>query len=134
MEINKAIVTGRLTAAPDLRYTPNGVAVANFTIAVDRPFTDQQGNRQTDFFPVVIWRGAAESAANYLEKGQEVVVEGRLQNRQYEDKSTGKKITVTEIIADNIKFGSKPKPKGNRQENQPSSQSADSQQTDDYPF
>lgn len=132
MEINKAIVTGRLTAAPDLRYTPNGVAVANFTIAVDRPFTDQQGNRQTDFFPVVIWRGAAESAANYLEKGQEVVVEGRLQNRQYEDKSTGKKITVTEIIADNIKFGSKPK--GNRQENQPSSQSADSQQTDDYPF
>jgi len=101
--LNRAILIGRLTAEPELRYTQQGHAVTTFRIAVDRPFTNQQGDRETDFFPIVTWRKLAESCARNLNKGRLVAVEGRLQNRSYtaQDGSTR---WVTEVIADNVRF------------------------------
>src|SRR5690625_7698892 len=82
--LNRAVLVGRLTRDPDLRYTPNGVAVANFTIAVNRPFTNQQGNRDADFINCVVWRRPAENLANYMSKGNLIGVDGRIQSRSYE--------------------------------------------------
>lgn len=105
--LNKAILIGRLTKDPELRYTPaNGVAVATFTLAVDRPFANQQGEREADFIPVVVWRKQAENCANYLNKGSLVAVEGRIQVRNYEDRE-GQRRWVTEIVGDRVQFLSK---------------------------
>src|SRR5690625_7767812 len=101
--INRVVLVGRLTRDPDLRYTPNGVAVANFTLTVNRPFTNQQGNRDADFINCVAWRKQAENLANYMKKGSQIGVDGRLQSRYYEDKD-GKMDYVTEVVADNNKF------------------------------
>lgn len=101
--LNRVILIGRLTKDPELRYTPNGVAVASFTLAVDRPFLNQQGEREADFIPVVVWRKQAENCANYIGKGSLVAVEGRLQVRTYEAKD-GQRRWVTEVIADNVRF------------------------------
>ncbi|SYX84648.1 single-stranded DNA-binding protein [Paenibacillus alvei] len=101
--LNRVILIGRLTRDPDLRYTPNGVAVTQFTLAVDRPFSSQGGEREADFIPVVTWRQLAETCANYLRKGRLTAVEGRIQVRNY-DNSEGKRVYVTEIIADNVRF------------------------------
>jgi len=101
--LNRVVLVGRLTRDPDLRYTPNGVAVANFNIAVNRPFTNQQGNRDADFINCVAWRKQAENLANYMKKGSQIGVDGRLQSRSYEDKD-GKMVYVTEVVADNIQF------------------------------
>lgn len=101
--LNRVILIGRLTRDPELRYTPNGVATANFTLAVDRPFTNQGGEREADFIPVVTWRQLAETCANYLRKGRLAAVEGRIQIRNYEN-NEGKRVFVTEIIADNVRF------------------------------
>jgi len=94
---------GRLTKDPELRYTPAGVAVTQFTLAVDRPFTSQGGEREADFIPVVTWRQLAETCANYLRKGRLTAVEGRIQVRNYEN-NEGKRVYVTEVIADNVRF------------------------------
>lgn len=101
--LNRVVVVGRLTRDPDLRYTPNGVAVANFTVAVDRPFTNQQGERETDFINCVTWRRQAENLANYMKKGSLVGVDGRVQTRNYEGQD-GKRVYVTEILAESIQF------------------------------
>ncbi|WP_338553759.1 single-stranded DNA-binding protein [Paenibacillus sp. KS-LC4] len=101
--LNRVILIGRLTRDPELRYTPAGVAVAQFTIAVDRPFTSGQGEREADFIPVVTWRQLAETCANYLRKGRLTAVEGRIQVRNYEN-NEGKRVYVTEVIADNVRF------------------------------
>jgi len=101
--LNRVILIGRLTRDPELRYTPNGVAVANFTLAVDRNYTNQQGQREADFLNIVVWRGLAETVANYLKKGRLAAVEGRIQIRHY-DNNEGKRVYVTEIIADNVRF------------------------------
>jgi len=101
--LNRVILIGRLTKDPELRYTPAGVAVTQFTIAVDRPFSSQQGEREADFIPVVTWRQLAETCANYLRKGRLTAVEGRLQIRHY-DNNEGKRVYVTEVIADNVRF------------------------------
>ncbi len=101
--LNRVVLIGRLTKDPELRYTPNGVAVATFTLAVDRNFTNQQGQREADFIPVVTWRGLAENVANYLKKGRLTAVEGRMQTRNYEN-NEGKKVYITEVIADNVRF------------------------------
>ena len=106
--LNRAILIGRLTADPELRYTQQGHAVTTFRIAVDRPFTNQQGERETDFFPIVTWRKLAETCAHNLNKGRLVAVEGRLQNRQY-TRQDGSKGWVTEVIADNVRFLDWPK-------------------------
>lgn len=102
--LNRVILIGRLTHDPELRYTPGqGVAVATFSLAVDRPFTNQQGQRDTDFINIVTWRKLAETCANYLNKGRLVAVEGRLQVRSYDD-SQGIRRKASEVVADNVRF------------------------------
>ncbi len=101
--LNRVILIGRLTRDPELRYTPNGVAVATFTLAVDRNYTNQQGQRETDFINIVTWRGLAENVANYLKKGRLAAVDGRMQTRNYEN-NEGRKVYVTEIVAENVRF------------------------------
>lgn len=101
--INRVVLVGRLTKNPELRYTPNGVAVTSFTIAVNRPFSNQQGEREADFIPVVVWRRQAENAANFLTKGSLAGVDGRIQTRNYEN-NEGRRVYVTEVIADSVQF------------------------------
>jgi single-strand DNA-binding protein len=101
--VNKVLLVGRLAQQPELRYTQNGVAVARFTVAVSRPFTNQQGEREADFIDVVVWRAQAENCANYLAKGRLVGVEGRLQIRSYET-AEGQKRRVAEVVADRVEF------------------------------
>ncbi|MBM7541347.1 MULTISPECIES: single-stranded DNA-binding protein [Amphibacillus] len=101
--LNRVVLVGRLTKDPDLRYTASGVAVANFTIAVNRPFSNQQGDREADFINCVIWRKPAENLANYMSKGSLVGVDGRIQTRSY-DGQDGKRVFVTEVVADTVQF------------------------------
>lgn len=100
--INRIVLIGRLTKDPELRYTQSGVAVTQFTLALDRP-VGQGKPKETDFIPIVTWRGLAENCANYLRKGRLCAVEGRIQTRNY-DNAEGKKVYVTEVIADNVRF------------------------------
>lgn len=102
---------GRTATEIDLRYTGSGVAVANFRIAVDRPFTNQQGEREADFFTIVTWRKLAEVCAHNLSKGRLVAVEGRLQTRSYQAQD-GSTRWVTEVVADNVRFLDWPKDGG----------------------
>ncbi|MGR9048065.1 single-stranded DNA-binding protein [Halobacillus litoralis] len=101
--LNRVVLAGRLTKDPDLRYTPNGVAVANFTIAVNRPFSNNSGDRDADFINCVVWRRAAENLANFMSKGSLVGVDGRLQSRSF-DNQEGKRVFVTEVVADSVQF------------------------------
>ncbi len=102
--MNVAILIGRLTKDPELRYIPStGKAVATFAIAVDRPFSTKDGQRQADFFNIVVWGKIAENCANYLAKGRMVGIKGQIQNRSY-DTQSGEKRYVTEIIADTVQF------------------------------
>lgn len=101
--LNRIVLIGRLTRDPELRYTPNGVAVTTFALAVDRPYTNQQGEREADFINIVTWRGLAETCANYLKKGRLTAVEGRLQIRNYEN-NEGRRVYITEVVADNVRF------------------------------
>lgn len=101
--MNKAVLIGRLTRDPDLRFTPNGIAVCQFTLAVDRPFTNNNGEREADFIPIVVWRKPAENAANYLRKGRMCAVSGRIQTRKYEN-NEGRTVSVVEVVADEVKF------------------------------
>ncbi len=100
---NRVILIGRLTRDPELRYVPSGAPVVSFTLAVDRPFRDQQGNRETDFIDIVAWRKLAEQVSQYVTKGRLVAVEGRLQIRSYETQD-GQKRKVAEVVADGIRF------------------------------
>lgn len=101
--INRTILVGRLTKDPELRYTPNGTATASFTLACDRPFTNQQGERETDFIRCVIWRKPAENVAEYLRKGSLAGVDGRIQTRSY-DGNDGNRVYITEVVADRVQF------------------------------
>ncbi|OIJ17012.1 single-stranded DNA-binding protein [Anaerobacillus alkalilacustris] len=101
--LNRVVLVGRLTRDPELRYTPNGIAVASITLAVNRPFSNQQGNREADFINVVIWRKQAENVANYLRKGSLAGIDGRLQTRNYEN-NEGKKVFIMEVVADTVQF------------------------------
>lgn len=102
--LNKVFVMGRLTRDPELRRTQSGTAVASFSLAVDRDYKTQSGEKETDFFDVVAWRTTAEFVAKYFTKGRMAVVEGRLQVRPWQDKD-GNNRRSTEIIAENIYFG-----------------------------
>ena len=106
--LNKIILIGRLTADPSLRYTTSGAGVATFTLAVDRQFQNQQGQREADFIRIVAWRKLAEVCANNLQKGRLVAVEGRLQIRNYDDKD-GNKRQIAEVVAENVRFLDWPK-------------------------
>src|SRR5690625_1783146 len=101
--MNRVVLVGRLTRDPDLRYTPNGVAVATFTVAVNRPFKNQQGEQEADFINCVAWRKQAENLANYMRKGSLVGVDGRVQTRSY-DNQEGRRVYVTEILAESVYF------------------------------
>lgn len=107
--LNHITLAGRLVADPELRRTQGGIAVASFNLAVDQDYKAQNGERGVDFIPIVAWRGTAEFAEKYFEKGQMAIVSGRLSTRRYEDKN-GNKRTAYEVVASNIYFaGSKAK-------------------------
>ena len=102
--MNKAILIGRLTRDPELRYTSSNRAVCQFTVAIDRPFTNQSsGQREADFINVVAWDKTGENVGKYMSKGRLIAVEGRIQTRNY-DNNEGKKVYVTEVIANNVQF------------------------------
>ncbi|EGK6809370.1 single-stranded DNA-binding protein [Listeria innocua] len=101
--MNRVVLVGRLTKDPDLRYTPAGAAVATFTLAVNRPFKNAQGEQEADFIQCVVWRKPAENVANFLKKGSMAGVDGRIQTRNYED-NDGKRVFVTEVVAESVQF------------------------------
>ena len=101
--MNRVVLVGRLTKDPDLRYTPSGVPVATFTLAVNRTFSNQQGEREADFINCVVWRKPAENVANFLKKGSLAGVDGRIQTRNYEGQD-GKRVYVTEVVAESVQF------------------------------
>ena len=113
--MNKAILMGRLTRDPEVRTTQSQIAVASFTLAVDRRFKNAAGEREADFIPVTCWRGLADLAGKYLTKGTKIIVVGAIQTSTYEDKD-GKKVYKTEIVADEIEFAESKKSQGNHQE------------------
>lgn len=100
--LNRIILIGRLTADPELKYTPSGTAVCNFNLAVDRQ-KRSDGEKETDFVPIVVWQKLAELSAQYLKKGRMAAIDGRLQIRQYENKE-GQRVRVAEVVADNVRF------------------------------
>jgi single-strand DNA-binding protein len=99
--INRVVLVGRMANDPELKYTPSGVAVANFRVAVDRNRPSQQGEREVDFIPVVAWRQNAEFAANYMNKGRVVAIEGRIQVRSWQTQDGQRRRTV-EVLADRV--------------------------------
>ena len=101
--LNSVVLIGNLTRDPELRYTPSGVSVCTLRLAVNRNFTNQQGEVETDYFNVIVWRNQAEKCAEYLSKGRQVAVTGRLQSRSWEG-ADGQKRTAIEIVADRIVF------------------------------
>ena len=101
--INQTVLTGRITRDLELRYTGTGTAVLSFSIAVERPFKNAQGERETDFIDIVAWRKTAENIAQYFKKGDGIGVVGRIQTRNYEN-NEGRKVYVTEVVADNFDF------------------------------
>lgn len=101
--MNKVFLIGRLTRDPELRYTSSNIAVATFSIAVDRNFSNAEGEREADFINIVVWRKQAENVKNYMHKGSQVAIDGRIQTRSYDD-TDGKKRYVTEVVADNVQF------------------------------
>lgn len=104
--MNNVSLTGRLTKDPELRYTPNGVAVATFTLAVNRPWQNENGDREADFIQHVAFKGTAEAVGNYLKKGSLVGVEGRIQTRNYEkeDPAGNYTVWVTEVLVNQLHF------------------------------
>lgn len=102
--LNRIIIQGRLCADPELRRTGSGTAVASVNVAVDRDFKGQDGSRETDFIPVVAWKGIGETLAKYFTKGRMIVVDGRLQIRDWTDKEGNKRRTA-EVVANNLYFG-----------------------------
>lgn len=101
--INRTILVGRLTKDPELKYTPNGVPMTRFTVAVNRSFTNQNGEREADFISCLAWRKQAENLANYMKKGSLIGVDGRIQTGSFEGQD-GKRVFTTDVIADNIQF------------------------------
>lgn len=111
--LNRVVLVGRLTKDPELRSTPNGVNVGTFTLAVNRTFTNAQGEREADFINVVVFKKQAENVKNYLSKGSLAGVDGRLQTRSYDNKE-GRRVFVSEVVADSVQFL---EPKNNNKQN-----------------
>ncbi|WP_203333361.1 single-stranded DNA-binding protein [Planococcus beigongshangi] len=142
--INRVVLVGRLTKDPDLRYTPSGAAVARFTLAVNRTFSNAQGEKEADFINCTVWRKQAENTANFLKKGSLAGVEGRIQTGSYEGQD-GKRVYTTEVVADSVQFleprsagagsdrsqGQQP---SSYQQNQPTSQQNNHTRVDQDPF
>ncbi|MEG0448947.1 MAG: single-stranded DNA-binding protein [Lysinibacillus sp.] len=101
--INRVVLVGRLTKDPELRYTPSGLPMARFTIAVNRTFSNQQGEREADFIGCIAWRKQAENLANFMKKGSLIGVDGRIQTGSFEGQD-GKRVYTTDVVADNVQF------------------------------
>ena len=135
--LNKVMLIGNLGKDPDLRYTTSGVAVATFSLATNESWKDQDGNQQerTEWHNIVVWRKLAEFTGEYLKKGRKIFVEGRIQTRSYDDKNTGAKKYITEIVADNVILLD---PRSTAEGSAPAAQgeepSAGQVQKDDLPF
>lgn len=106
--LNNVTLTGRLTNAPEMRFTPEGIPVANFTLAVNKMVKPKNGEKDADFFPMIVWRERAELMANTLEKGSLIGIVGRLQTRDYE-KADGQKVYITEIVISDFTYLEKKK-------------------------
>lgn len=118
--MNRTVLVGRLTKNVELKYTQNGKAVANFTLAVNRPFKNAQGETDADFIMCQAWGKQAENLAQYMGKGSQIGVDGRIQTRSYEGQD-GKRVYVTEVVADNVQFLESRKSQGQQQaQHQPS--------------
>ena len=117
--MNKVILVGNLTRDPELSETPSGIPVCRFAIAVSRDYANAEGNRETDFFNITVWRGRAENCGKYLKKGNKVAIVGSLLNRSYDDKD-GNKRYVTDVVANEVEFLT-PKSASNDSEDEPSS-------------
>ncbi|MBZ6423948.1 single-strand DNA-binding protein [Staphylococcus hominis] len=111
--INRVVLVGRLTKDPEFRTTQSGIDVATFTLAVNRNFTNAQGEREADFINIIVFRRQAENVNNYLSKGKLAGVDGRIQSRSYENKE-GQRVFVTEVVADSVQFL---EPKNSNQQN-----------------
>lgn len=131
--LNRVILIGRLVADPELRYTQNGTAVTNFRLAVDRPFSNQNGEQGTDFFPIVVWDKQAETCANYLSKGRLVAVDGRLQVRSFEGQD-GSRRWITEVVAQYVRFLDRGQDSTSTGNNQVAAAQSDEFDLDDVPF
>ncbi|HHQ6905380.1 TPA: single-stranded DNA-binding protein [Staphylococcus aureus] len=128
--LNRTVLVGRLTKDPELRSTSNGVNVGAFTLAVNRIFTNAQGEREADFINVVVFKKQAENVKNYLSKGSLAGVDGRLQTRSYENKD-GQRVFVTEVVADSVQFL---EPKNNNQQQNNNYHQQGQTQTGNNPF
>ncbi|MCH4398374.1 single-stranded DNA-binding protein [Staphylococcus haemolyticus] len=128
--INRVILVGRLTKDPEFRTTQSGVNVATFTLAVNRTFTNAQGEREADFINIVVFRKQADNVNNYLKKGNLAGVDGRIQSRSYENKE-GQRVFVTEVVADSVQFL---EPKNNNQQNSQPQQQRGQAQSGNNPF
>ncbi len=114
--LNRVVLVGRLTKNPELKYTQSGIAVTRFTLAVNRPFSNQSGDREADFVNCVAWRKQAENTANFLSKGSLAGVDGRIQTSNF-DGQDGRRVFMTEVVADSVQFL---EPKNSRSDNQES--------------
>lgn len=121
--MNKVFLIGRLTKDPELRYTSSNVPCCAFSIAVNRNFTNQNGEREADFINIQVWKKMAENCSKYLAKGSQVAIDGRIQTRTY-DTQNGSKRYVTEVVADNVQF------LDNKKDGQQSGQETTNLQTD----
>lgn len=111
--MNKVFLIGRLTRDPELRSTGSGISVCTFTLAVNRRFTNAEGKRETDFIPIVVWRGLADNCAKYLRKGSQASVAGMLQVRSYD--KDGQRRYVTEVVAEEVEFLSRSESSSDRE-------------------
>ncbi|AKK59021.1 single-stranded DNA-binding protein [Staphylococcus aureus] len=128
--LNRVVLVGRLTKDPELRSTPNGVNVGTFTLAVNRTFTNAQGEREADFINCVTFRKQADNVNNYLSKGSLAGVDGRLQSRSYENQE-GRRVFVTEVVCDSVQFL---EPKNNNQQPNNNYHQQGQTQTGNNPF
>lgn len=131
--LNRIIVMGRMTRDPELRRTNSGTAVASFTVAVDRDFKSQSGEKETDFIDIVAWRNTAEFVSKYFSKGRMAVVEGRLQLRDWTDKEGNKRRTA-EIVADSVYFGDSKRDGGDTVQSEPQGDFSEIEDDGDLPF
>lgn len=131
--LNRIIVMGRLTRDPELRRTNSGNAVTSFTVAVDRDFKTQSGDKETDFIDVVAWRNTAEFVSKYFSKGRMAVVEGRLQLRDWTDKEGNKRRTA-EIVADSVYFGDSKRDGGDTVQSEPQGSFSEIEDDGNLPF
>lgn len=131
--MNQTVLTGRITKDLELKYTGSGVAVLSFSIAVERNFKNQQGERETDFINVVAWRDTAENISKYFKKGDGIGIIGRIQTRNYEN-NQGQRVYVTEVVADSFDFPIQNNRQGNNQQNTADNQQKSANNSNDNPF